>query len=87
MDRKTATREWRNATHGTQDGVPTGRTVHAFAQRVEALAIAAADKRHAAEVKTLHDFLERYGEIGNVCVRDATGKRCSYCQCATVCTA
>jgi hypothetical protein len=48
MDRKTANREWRDATRGAPDGVPTGRTVHAFAQRVEALAIAGCDKRHAA---------------------------------------
>jgi hypothetical protein len=48
MDRKTANREWREATRGAPEGVPTGRTVHAFAQRVEALAIAGCEKRHAA---------------------------------------
>ena len=47
MDRKTANREWRDVTRGAPEGVPTGRTVHAFAQRVEALAIAGCDKRHA----------------------------------------
>lgn len=48
MDRKTANREWRDVMRGAPEGVPTGRTVHAFAQRVEALAIAGCDKRHAA---------------------------------------
>jgi hypothetical protein len=47
MDRKTANREWRDVTRGAPEGAPTGRTVHAFAQRVEALAIAGCDKRHA----------------------------------------
>ena len=48
MDRKTANREWREVTRGTPEGVPTGRTLHAFAQRVEAIAIAGCDRRHAA---------------------------------------
>ena len=48
MDRKTANREWRDVTRGAPEGVPTGRTIHGFAQRVEALAIAGCDKRHAA---------------------------------------
>ena len=48
MDRKTANREWREVTRDAPENVPTGRTVHAFAQRVEALAIAGCDKRHAA---------------------------------------
>ena len=48
MDRKTANREWRDVTRGAPEGMPTSRTVHAFAQRVEALAIAGCDKRHAA---------------------------------------
>ena len=48
MDRKTANREWRDVTRGAPEGVPTGRSLHAFAQRVEALAIAGCDKRHAA---------------------------------------
>lgn len=48
MDRKTATREWRDVTRGAPEGAPTGRTVHAFAQRVEALAIAGCEKRHAS---------------------------------------
>ena len=47
MDRKTTNREWRDVTRGAPEGAPTGRTVHAFAQRVEALAIAGCDKRHA----------------------------------------
>ena len=42
MDRKTANREWRDATRGAPEILPTWRTVHAFAQRVEALAIAGA---------------------------------------------
>lgn len=49
LDRKAATKEWRDVTRGSPEGAPTGRTVHAFAQRVEALAIAGADKRHAAK--------------------------------------
>ena len=53
MDRKTANREWRDVTRGAPEGVPTGRTVHDFAQRVEALAIAGCDKRHAAALKAL----------------------------------
>jgi hypothetical protein len=48
MDRKTANREWRDVTRGAPEGVPTGRTIHGFAQRVEAMAIAGCDKRHAA---------------------------------------
>jgi hypothetical protein len=47
MDRKAAAKEWRDVTRGAPEGVPTGHTVHAFAQRVEALAIAGCDKRHA----------------------------------------
>ena len=48
MDRKTAVKEWREVTRGAPDSVPTGRTVHDFAQRVEALAITGCDKRQAA---------------------------------------
>lgn len=47
MDRKAAVKEWRDVARGAPDGVPTSRTVHEFAQRVEALAIAGCDKRHA----------------------------------------
>ena len=43
MDRRTANREWREVTRG----VSPERSVHAFAQRVEALAIAGCDKRQA----------------------------------------
>ena len=49
MDRKTANREWREVTRGAPDGLPTGRTIHAFAQRVEALVIAGADRRLAEQ--------------------------------------
>lgn len=38
MDRKEATRLWREVSRGAPEGVPTGRTLHEFAQRVEALA-------------------------------------------------
>jgi len=48
MDRKTANREWREVTRSAPGSVPTGRIVHAFAQRVEALAITGCDRRHAA---------------------------------------
>ena len=48
MDKKTAIREWRDVTRGAPEGVPTGRTIHGFAQLVEAMAIAGCDKRHAA---------------------------------------
>ena len=47
MDRKIAIKEWRDVTCGAPEGVPTGRTVHAFAQRVEELVIAGHDKRHS----------------------------------------
>lgn len=55
MKRQTAMKEWRDVTHGAPDGVPTGRTVHAFAQRVEALALA----RHEKELRYLRDLCER----------------------------
>ena len=45
MDRKTATRIWKDVSHGAPDGVPTGRTLHDFAQRVEALTIAKFEAR------------------------------------------
>jgi len=57
MLKTTANREWREVTRGAPEGVPTGRTVHAFAQRVEALAIAGCDKRHAAEIASLRAAL------------------------------
>ena len=44
VDRRTANREWRETTRN----VTAERSVHAFAQRVEALTIAGCDKRHAA---------------------------------------
>ena len=47
MERNAAVKEWRDVTRGAPEGVPTSRTVHDFAQRVEALAIAGCDKRHA----------------------------------------
>lgn len=50
MDKKTSNREWRDVMRGAKDEVPTSRAIHAFAQRVEALAIAGCDKRHAAEL-------------------------------------
>ncbi len=40
MKRQTAMKEWRDVTRGAPEGVPTGRTVHAFAQRVEERTIA-----------------------------------------------
>ena len=40
MDRKEANRLWREVSRGAAEGVPTGRTLHEFAQRVEALTIA-----------------------------------------------
>ena len=40
MDRKASNRLWREVSRGAPEGVPTGRTLHAFAQRVEALTIA-----------------------------------------------
>ena len=45
MKRHTAMKEWRDVTRGAPEGVPTGRTVHAFAQRVEAMTQAAEAKR------------------------------------------
>jgi hypothetical protein len=48
MDKKTALREWRDVTRGAPKSVQTSRAVHDFAQRVEALAIARCDKRHAS---------------------------------------
>ena len=47
MDIKTANREWLDVNRDAPEGAPTEHTVHAFAQRVEALAIAGADKRYA----------------------------------------
>jgi len=47
MDKKAAVKEWREVTRGAPKGVQTSRAVHDFAQRVEALAIARCDKRHA----------------------------------------
>ena len=60
MDKRTALREWRNVTKGSpEEGLPiTSRAVHAFAQRVEALAIAGADKRHEAMRNELNDAIE-----------------------------
>ena len=40
MDRNAANKLWREVSRGAPDGVPTGRTLHEFAQRVEALTIA-----------------------------------------------
>ena len=72
MDRKTAVREWRDVTRGAPEGaMPTGLTVHVFAQRVEALAISGCDKRHAVALSALRELLERYtglvncGDCGN----------------------
>lgn len=45
MKRQTAMKEWRDVMRGAPEGVPTGRTVHAFAQRVEAITQAAEAKR------------------------------------------
>lgn len=36
MKRQTAMKEWRDVMRGAPEGAPTSRTVHAFAQRVEA---------------------------------------------------
>ena len=61
MDRKTAIREWRDVTRGAPEGaMPTGRTVHVFAQRVEELAISGCDRRHAVALAALRDLLDRY---------------------------
>lgn len=55
MDRKEANRLWREVSRGAPEGVPTGRTLHEFAQRVEALTIAdfeaRARKREAIQVR------------------------------------
>ena len=48
MNKRTAAKEWRAAMRRQDEEVPTIRTVHSFAQRVEALAIAGCDKRHAS---------------------------------------
>lgn len=47
MDRKTANREWRDVMRGAPEGPPASKLVHAFAQRVESIAIAGCDRRHA----------------------------------------
>ena len=53
MDRRTANKEWRDVTRGAPDGVSPGRTMHEFAQRVEALTIAGWLQRHVAEMARL----------------------------------
>ena len=53
MDRKTAILEWREINRGAPHGVPTGHTLHEFAQRVEALAIVDATKRYEMQIKNL----------------------------------
>ena len=61
MERKIAMRKWRDVNRGAPEGVPTGRTVHEFAQRVESMTVAACDRRHAAEIAALRKNAERYG--------------------------
>jgi hypothetical protein len=46
MERKEAVKLWREVSRGAPDGVPTGRMLHEFAQRVEARTVAACDARH-----------------------------------------
>lgn len=46
MDRTIATRIWRDVSRGAPDGVPTSRTLHAFAQRVEESTIARLHAKH-----------------------------------------
>lgn len=59
MKRQTAMKEWRGVTRGAPEGVPTGRTVHAFAQRVEAATQTIEASRRAA--------MERVGtQLANV---------------------
>ncbi len=54
MDRKTANREWRSVMRKCPDGVPTGRAIHEFAQRCEAIGISSCEERHRmAEAKTV----------------------------------
>jgi len=45
MDRKEAVKIWREVSRGAPEGAPTSRTLHEFAQRVEALTIAEFEDR------------------------------------------
>ena len=67
MDRRTANKEWRDVTRGAPDGVPTGRTVHEFAQRVEALAIAGCDARHAAALAAQRELMLSMPNMMHAC--------------------
>ena len=87
MDRKEANRLWREVSRGAPDGVPTGRTLHEFAQRVEALTIATFEAR-ARKIESMFALggvvpadLDR--PCGAICagkVRD--GMECSPGRCA-----
>ena len=59
MDRKAANRLWREVSRGAPDGVPTGRTLHEFAQRVEESTIARLYAKH-------QPALSAGGELANV---------------------
>ena len=87
MGRKEANRLWREVSRGAPEGVPTGRTLHAFAQRVEALTIAEFEARARKRESmfslggVVPDDLDR--PCGAICagkVRD--GMECSPGRCA-----
>ena len=87
MDRNAANKLWREVSRGAPDGKPTGRTLHEFAQRVEALTIAdfeaRARKREAMSARggVVPDAIGR--PCGAICagkVRD--GLECAPGRCA-----
>ena len=59
MDWKTANKIWRDVARGAPDGLPTSRTLHDFAQRVEESTISRLHAKH-------QPALSAGGELANV---------------------